>query len=226
MKQKFATIATGSAMPISTRKNYIYCLVLLLCMSFSFSCIAQQNKSITIFGKATDKDGIALNNVQVKFDGIEMATSKEDGSYSFITEKEVGKFCQLLFIKDGYNKAVRTYNAEMTDLNFSIKMVVPCKCDSVAKCNMQIVQFDFDNESNKLNELQKKQLDALIECLKENPEKEITVHYNTLYPKKQIGGKRLATVLNYFLQKGIMSDRVKSETVTNKTADAKQIEIY
>jgi outer membrane protein OmpA-like peptidoglycan-associated protein len=225
MKQKFATIATDSAMPISTRKKNINYLVLFLCMSLSFSSIAQQNMGITIFGKATNKEGIALNNVQVKFDGIEMATTKEDGSYSFTTEKEVGRFCKLLFTKDGYNKAVRTYNAEMTNLDFSIKMMVPCKCDSVTKCNMQIVQFDFDNESNKLNELQKKQLNALIDCLKENPEKEIIVHYNTLYPKKQIGNKRLAAVLDYFMQKGITSDRVKSETVTNISVNTKQIVI-
>jgi outer membrane protein OmpA-like peptidoglycan-associated protein len=226
MKQKFATIATGIAMPISQRNNKFTLSLLLIGICFSLSSIAQKSNNVNIFGTAKDKAGLALSNVQVKFDGIDVASTNEEGSYTFTVEKETGKMYQILFIKDGFNRAVRTYNAEMTDLNFSVKMVVPCKCNTVDKCVLQNVQFDFDKESNQLNKTQKQQLDELIACLKLQPEKEVTVHYNTLYPKKQIGGKRLAAVLNYFLQKGIMNDRVKSETVTNKTAAAKQIEIY
>ncbi len=251
MKTKIATYATGIAMPSITKIDQYLVALFIVSTSLLFGCstskynvivkknvatnlqidkvkfIKSKNDTATIYGVVTGNTSVALSNVEVIFDGDKVATTDEKGVFSFFTGKEIGKMYQLVFSKDGYNKAIRTYNFEIENPNYEVTMVIPCRCDTVTcnKCFTNKVAFDFDKESIRLNEVQKKVLDDLIECLKSNPEKVVTIQYNTLYPKKQVGIQRIDAILHYFMLKGIMDNRIKKETVTNKDASIKQINI-
>jgi outer membrane protein OmpA-like peptidoglycan-associated protein len=252
MKKNIATFATGIAMP--TKKQdfpYLLLLFLLLTTSILYGCSASKNnttmhKAVStkptkarslkfesptqnnkLYGTVTDKNGAALKDVAVIFDAQNMASTDENGNFSFDTEKEIGKIYQLVFMKDGYNKAVRNYTLQMHDANYTIAMIQPCKCDTIIcnTCYEKNVDFDFEKDSYTLNNKQKIALDALIECLKLHPEKEILILHNTMFPKRDIAKDRLQTVVKYFTQKGIMDYRVKQEMVSEKNTGAKQIEI-
>jgi outer membrane protein OmpA-like peptidoglycan-associated protein len=185
------------------------------------------NKNARLFGTITDRAGTALKDVEVLCNNQQVALTDNNGSFSFTIEKEIGKMYQLIFSKDGYNKAVRNYNAEMNDANYKIVMVQPCKCDTTIcnTCFAKNVGFDFEKESNTLSKEQKLILDALIECLKLHPEKEIIVQHYTMFPKRAIADQRLDVVVKYFTQKGVMDYRVKKEMISEKNAAARQIEI-
>lgn len=251
MKTKIATYATGIAMSTISKNNQYLVALFIVSTSLLFGCstskynatvkknvatslqienvkfIKSKNDTATIFGVVTGNTGVALSDVGVIFDGDKVATTDEKGVFSFFTDKEIGKMYQLVFSKDGYNKTIRTYNFEIENPNYEVAMIIPCKCDTITcnKCFTNNVAFDFEKESIRLNEVQKKVLDDLIECLKSNPEKVVTIQYNTLYPKKQVGAQRIDAILNYFILKGIMDNRIKKETVTNKDANSKQINI-
>jgi outer membrane protein OmpA-like peptidoglycan-associated protein len=252
MKKNFATYATGIAMP--SKKQHQYYLVLFsLCLAtiILFGCSVSKNNINTqkvvstelvkrktilfespiqnnrIYGTITDKTGAALKDVTVIFDTQNIALTDESGAFDFNTEKAIGKIYSLIFVKQGYNKAVRNYSAHMNDANYNIVMVQPCKCDSTIcnTCSIKNSGFDFENNSYTLTKEQKVALDALIECLKLHPEKEILIQHNTMFPKRPIATQRLDAVVDYFTQKGIMNYRVKKEVVSNKNTSAKQIEI-
>jgi outer membrane protein OmpA-like peptidoglycan-associated protein len=251
MKKNFATNATGIAMPKNKQRlNYLSVIGLLLAVSIMFGCNATKNtiatsptattatknktiffentnKSARLYGTVKDKAGVSLKDVQIIFDNQNVALTDDYGSFSFNTEKEAGKIYQLIFLIDGYNKAVRNYNTEMNDANYNIVMVQPCKCDTTIcnTCFTKNIGFDFEKESATLTKEQKLELDALIECLKLHPEKEIRIQHNTMFPKRPIATQRLDVVLKYFTQKGIMDYRVKKEKVSEKNTDSKQIEI-
>jgi outer membrane protein OmpA-like peptidoglycan-associated protein len=251
MKKNFATYATGIAMPKNKQRlNYLSVIGLLLAVSIMFGCSATKNtiatsanvtrtsknktiffentnKSARLYGTVRDKAGTSLKDVQIIFQNQNVALTDEKGIFSFNTEKEAGKMYQLIFSIDGYNKAVRNYNTEMNDANYNIVMVQPCKCDTTIcnTCFTKNIGFDFEKESATLTKEQKLELDALIECLKLHPEKEIRIQHNTMFPKRPIGTERLDVVLKYFTQKGIMDYRIKKETTSKKNTDVKQIEI-
>ncbi len=249
MNSTNAKHATGIAMPILKMKKTMLLFVFSFCIIWISSAKNNQKSNLNkqlktliicnqhlskgntntaeIYGTVVDKNNTALQNVDIIFDGKFAAITDINGAFRFNITKEIGKIYQIIFSKEGYNKAIRNYNFEMQEANYAIKMIVPCKCDTIIckKCFLNNIAFDFDNESSKLNEVQKKLLDGLIECLKLNPEKNITIQYNTIYPKKQIGPQRLAAVLHYFMLKGIMDNRIQKETVTNKDVSSKQIEI-
>ncbi len=252
MKKNFATCATGIAMPNKKQNQHFLCFIfLLLATSLLFGCSASKNsinphkiifsevaqdKTILfenlninnrIYGTVSDKTGTALKDVEVIFDAQNIALTDERGNFSFNTEKEIGKIYQIIFAKNGYNKAVRNYNSEMNDANYNIVMQQPCKCDTIIcnTCFSKNVSFDFEKNSNTLTKEQKDQLDSLIICLKLHPEKEILIQHNTMFPKRPIASQRLDAVLNYFTKKGIMNYRIKKEMLSNKNTEAKQIEI-
>jgi hypothetical protein len=252
MKKNFATYATGIAMPNKKQDyHYLFLIFLLLATSIIFGCSASKNnidlhktistevakgKAISfetiyqnnrIYGTVTDKTGASLKDVQVIFDKQNIALTDENGNFNFDVEKEAGKMYQLIFSIDGYNKAVRNYNTEMNDASYNIVMVQPCKCDTTIcnTCFIKNISFDFEKEGSILTKEQKLELDALIECLKLHPEKEIIIQHNTMFPKRPIATQRLDVVLKYFTQKGIMDYRVKKEMKSEKNTGAKQIEI-
>lgn len=250
MKKNFATYATGNAMP-KKRQNNLFFLFILLTTSILFGCSVNKNntntqklasteigkrktilfestnKSNKITGKITDKTGAALKDVEVILDAQNMAVTDKSGNFSFNTQNKMGKIYQLVFIKDGYNKAVRNYTVQMNDANYSVAMVQPCKCDTIIcnSCFEKNVHFDFEKDNGTLTKEQKIALDALIECLKLHPEKKILIQHNTMFPKRAIAKERLQNVVSYFTQKGIMDYRVKKEMTSEKNTDAKQIDI-
>jgi hypothetical protein len=248
MKKKIATHATGIVMPKKQQPNL--CLIIFLfAIAVLFGCSASKNsahnlvsteivKSKTIlfespkqnnriYGIVTDKAGAALKDVAVTLDNQNTALTDEKGNFDFNIEKEVGKIYSLIFMKEGFNNAVRNYNTEMNDANYHIVMVKPCKCDTTIcnTCFTKNIGFDFEEEGSILTKEQKIDLDALIECLKLHPEKEILIQHNTMFPKRPIASQRLDVVLKYFTQKGVMDYRVKKEMVSDKNNSAKQIEI-
>ncbi len=249
MKKNFATYATGIAMP-KREQHYLSIFFLCLASSILFSCSASKNnntslnipntetKSRTIYfentnentrlyGTITDKAGEALKDVEVICNNQQVALTDDNGAFSFTIEKEIGKMYQLVFSKDGYNKAVRNYHTEMNDASYSIVMYQPCKCDTTIcnTCFTKNIGFDFEKESYTLSKEQKLDLDSLIECLKLHPEKEILIIHNTMFPKRPIASQRLDVVVKYFTQKGVMDYRVKRKVVSDKNANARQIEI-
>jgi outer membrane protein OmpA-like peptidoglycan-associated protein len=249
MKKNFATHATGIAMP-KKEQHVLLIIFLFLAASILCSCSASKNnsaslnvrstatKSTTIYfenttknarlyGTITDRAATALKDVEVMCNNQQVALTDDNGSFSFTIEKEIGKMYQLIFSKDGYNKAVRNYNVEMDDANYKIVMIQPCKCDTTIcnTCFTKNVSFDFEKDSDTLSKEQKLELDALIECLKLHPEKEILIQHNTMFPKRAIADQRLDVVVKYFTQKGVMDYRVKKEKVSEKNTAAKQIEI-
>ena len=250
MKKNFATYATGIAMPNNKRMiNYSVVFSLLLSTSILFSCSATnkilltdtsneitksklvfvdfKNNSATLSGTVVDKNGVPIKDVQLIFEKNPIALTDEEGKFSFTADKVVGKMQQIIFTKEGYNNAIRNYNAEMNDANYNVVMLQPCKCGTKSNntCNMKNLGFDFENETASLSAEQKKALDALIECLKLHPETEINIQYNTMYPKKGIASKRLDEVQKYFSAKGIMDNRMKKEINTEVKKSDKQIEI-
>jgi hypothetical protein len=251
MKKNFATYAIGIAMPSAKQQqNCLLFICLLLAASIMFSCSATKNtiatsakvtttsknktiffentnKSARLYGTVSDKAGAPLKDVQIIFDNQNVGLTDDNGNFGFNTEKEVGKIYQLIFSLDGYNKAVRNYNTAMNDANYSIVMVQPCKCDTTIcnTCFTKNIGFDFEKESATLTKEQKLELDALIECLKFHPEKEILIQHNTMFPKRPIATERLDVVLKYFTQKGIMDYRIKKEVVSERNTAARQIEI-
>ncbi len=249
MKKNFATYATGIAMP-KKEQHYLSIIFLLLSASILFGCSASKknstslnvtnavtksatiyfentNKIARLYGTITDRTGAALKDVEVICNNQQVALTDNNGAFSFTVEREIGKMYQLIFSKDGYNKSVRNYNAEMDDASYNIVMVQPCKCDTTIcnTCFTKNVGFDFEKDSDTLTEEQKLVLDALIECLKLHPEKEIIVQHYTMFPKRAIADQRLDVVVKYFTQKGVMDYRVKKEKVSEKNAAARQIEI-
>jgi outer membrane protein OmpA-like peptidoglycan-associated protein len=233
MKTKIANNATGIAMPlqqlcINTIRLLLVTVLLFnlyIQKAFSQPVKATTTSSNTISGKATDKTDTPLKNVTIQFNGKNIATTDDKGLFSFTIENTNKEMHQIIFSKEGYTNMVRNYNTNMNDANYNINMYEPCRCDSFGKCFSNNIAFDFKNDDNKLNEQQKAELNNLIKCLKLNPENEITIRYNTLFPKKQISTQRLETVVKYFISNGIMEYRVKKETVTNKDSNTKQIEI-
>jgi RecA-family ATPase len=251
MKKNFATYATGIAIPKNKQqKHYVLFIGLLLAASTIFSCsqikntigtsakvttasknktifFENTNKSARLYGTVSDKAGAPLKDVQIIFDNQNLALTDDNGNFSFNTEKEAGKIYQLIFLIDGYNKAVRNYNTAMNDANYNIVLVQPCKCDTTIcnTCFTKNIGFDFEKEGATLTKEQKFELDALIECLKLHPEKEILIQHNTMFPKRPIATERLDVVLKYFTQKGIIDYRIKKETTSEKNIDVKQIEI-
>ncbi len=249
MKKNFATYATGIVMP-KKEKHYFSIIFLLLAASILCSCSASKNnsaslnvpntvtKSATIYfentnknarlyGTIRDRAGAALKDVEVTYNNQPVALTDDNGAFSFTIKKEIGKMYQLIFSKDGYNKAVRNYNAEMDDASYNIVMVQPCKCDTTIcnSCFAKNIGFNFEKDGNTLSKEQKIELDALIECLKLHPEKEILIQHYTMFPKRAIADQRLDAVVKYFTQKGVMDYRVKKEKLSEKNAAARQIEI-
>jgi outer membrane protein OmpA-like peptidoglycan-associated protein len=233
MKTKIANNATGITMPLQQLCFNTIRLLLATVLLFNLyiqKAFSQPLKSTTISsntisGKAMDKNDTPLKNVTIQFDGKNIATTDDKGLFSFTIENTSKEMHQIIFLKEGYINIVRNYNANMNNANYNIKMYEPCKCDSLGECFSNSIAFDFENDDNKLNEKQKAELNNLIKCLKLNPENEITIRYNTLFPKKQISTQRLETVVKYFISNGIMEYRVKKETVTNKGSNTRQIEI-
>jgi outer membrane protein OmpA-like peptidoglycan-associated protein len=238
MKKLIANNATGYAMPLMKAKNTTTILLMLIFTSLSFNGIAKDNaalknndlkqgisKQITITGTVKDNTETPVKDVQIKVDGKEVATTNNDGHFSFIIEEESYKSYQLAFIKEGYNNTIRNYSVSMSASNYSITMIKICKCVVTEKCFAKNIQFNFDNDADILNTRQKNEIDELIECLKANPEKTVTIQYNTLNPKKQIGPKRLDQVLHYFMLKGITSNRLKKEINSDKGAAINKLKI-
>ena len=250
MKKNFATNATSIAMPNNKKMiNYLSILSLLFVAFILFSCSATnkipltdtsneitkselgfvdiKNNSATLSGIVVDKNGTAIKDVQLIFEKQQIALTDEQGNFSFTADKVVGKMQQIIFTKEGYNNAIRNYNAEMNDASFNVVMFQPCKCGTKNNnsCNIKNLGFDFENETASLSKGQKQSLDALIECLKLHPETEINIQYNTMYPKKGIASKRLNEVQKYFTAKGIMDYRIKKEINAEVKNGDKQIEI-
>jgi hypothetical protein len=249
MKKNFAKYATGIAMP-KKEQHVLSIIFLFLALSILCSCSVTkkdsaslnvpnaETKSTTIYfenttknarlyGTITDRDATALKDVEVICNNKQVALTDDNGSFSFTIEIEIGKMYQLIFSKDGYNKAIRNYNAEMDDASYNIVMIQPCKCNTTIcnTCFTKNIGFDFEKESYTLSKEQKLLLDTLIECLKLHPEKEIMIQHYTMFPKRAIASQRLGVVVKYFTQKGIMDYRVKKEKVSEKNAAARQIEI-
>jgi outer membrane protein OmpA-like peptidoglycan-associated protein len=249
MKKNFATYATGIAMH-NRKQHYTTLIFLCLASGILFGCSAPKNstlafntantttknkslffentnKNARLYGTITDRTGVALKDVEVICNNQQVALTDDNGAFSFSIEKEIGKMYKLIFSKDGYNKAARNYNAEMDDASYNIMMVQPCKCDTTIcnTCFTKNVGFDFEKDSDTLSKEQKIILDALIECLKLHPEKEIIVHHYTMFPKRAIASQRLDAVVKYFTQKGVMDYRIKKEMVSEKNTAARQIEI-
>jgi outer membrane protein OmpA-like peptidoglycan-associated protein len=252
MKKNFATYATGIAMPNTQQQPLFLSIILsLLITSLLCSCSTSKNSiSVTkmssndivknstivyaspnennrIFGNITTKAGAPLKDVQIIFDNQNVALTDEKGNFDFNTKKTTGSIYQLIFSKEGYNKAVRNYTTEMNDANYNLTLIQPCKCDTTIcnTCFLKNVSFNFEKETTTLSKENKTALDALIECLKRNPEKEIWIQHNTMFPKKAIASQRLETVLGYFTDNGIMRYRIKKEMIAEKNTVAKQIEI-
>jgi outer membrane protein OmpA-like peptidoglycan-associated protein len=248
MKKINAFFATGIAMPIIKKKKTFLLLPCILFACMFISC--NPTSSIAIAGKQSEvkKKGIVLENisnnqsingsvkniagmplkdVSVQLNGKEIALTNEDGSFNFNFESEVGKLYQIVFYKEGYNKAVRNYNSQIADANYPIVMTAICICNPVIDktCFLKNIKFDFENDGSKLNDEQKAMLDELIACLKNNPEKTIKINHYSLHPKRLTATDRLETVVKYITQKGIMNSRIEHEKLVDKNVGNKQIEI-
>jgi RNAse (barnase) inhibitor barstar len=228
MKKTIAKFATGITMHKQIQKTFFKFILLLIAINItqiSNAGIYNIINNATITGSVLDNKGEPIQNCKVIINDKEAGSSNTDGSFSIVIDGTIEKNYQIVFTKEGYNNVVRNYNFNMTNAQYTISLSKICICNPIENCFANNIQFNFEKNNTKITESQKKNIDALIECLKANPEKEIKINYNTLNPKRQIGNDRLEAVVNYFVLKGIASYRIKQEKVAIKSEKSKDIEI-
>ena len=226
MKTKIANYASSIAMHLNEKS--IKLMLLFIALNIALLCNAKEktNKpNTTITGIVTDKDSAPIKNCKILLDNIEVAITNNEGAFKIVLENSAEKIQQIVFIKEGYNNAVRNYNIQMANAQYNITLIKICLCNPKEKCFTGNVGFNFEKNSSTLTATQKQKLDKLIDCLKQNPEKEINIIYNTLNPKREISKERLALVVAYFAQKGIANYRIKQKTKPKKSEEITEIEI-
>jgi hypothetical protein len=179
-----------------------------------------------ISGVVTDREGNILTDVAVSFDNVAIATTDANGKFSHTASKQIDKNYTITFSKEGYNNTSKSYHTSMGAADYTVQMGKPCKCDSIIIDNfcscVQNVSFDWTN--NTISENQET-FNNIIQCLKQNPDCNITIEYQ-IADTKRAAPERVAAIKKYFVKKGITEGRMTTLTTSNITDDTNKVIIY